>query len=286
MSVLFPGIAEPLNIRLFSAGYLSLGKWWPETDILRDFWRLYLHDHDGASLRIERSLYKLARRRIVLVPPGIDFEPVLAGRVDQLFIQFEFVGWPTEAAREVFPSPVTLMRNDLRDRLAAELREEMTSPDGSQLEPVLASRLKALIHLSISAALGEIPEDRAGRFLRIAEGQQELLTVLHYVEEHLDQHLNNAQLAEIARTSESRFIRRFRDATGRTPGRYVQDRRLRRAADWLVSTDRGIEEIALGCGFANRYHFTRVFSQRMGCPPARYRRDRPYALRESDRKDD
>jgi AraC family transcriptional regulator len=138
--------------------------------------------------------------------------------------------------------------------------------------------VKALIHLAIAGALREVPDDRAGRFLRIAEGQQELLSVLHYVEENLDAHLSNALLAEIARTSESRFIRRFREATGRTPGRFVQDRRLRRAADLLVSTARSIEEIAQECGFANRYHFTRVFSQRMGCPPARYRSDRPYGV--------
>jgi hypothetical protein len=50
------------------------------------------------------------------------------------------------------------------------------------------------------------------------------------------------------------------------------------AADALVSTQHSIEEIAQSCGFANRYHFTRVFSQRMGCPPARYRSDRPYTI--------
>ena len=85
-----------------------------------------------------------------------------------------------------------------------------------------------------------------------------------------------AKLAEIALTSESRFIRCFRDATGQTPGRYVQDRRLRRAAEALVSTDQSIDEIAESCGFANRYYFTRVFSQRMGVPPARYRSNWPH----------
>ena len=65
VSVLFPGIAEPLNIRLFSAGCLTLGKWWPDTDILRDFWRLYLHDRDGASV--------LSDDRIVIRPDGNGF---------------------------------------------------------------------------------------------------------------------------------------------------------------------------------------------------------------------
>ncbi len=224
----------------------------------------------------------MPQRRIALVPPGIDFVPIVSAEVQQLHIHFEFVGWPAEAARQVFPSPVILDGDRLRDQLAAEVRKELTA-EPAALDPVLSSRLKALVHLSISAALSDISDDRAGRFLTIAEGQQELLAVLHYIEEHLDQHLNNAQLAEIARTSESRFIRRFRDTTGRTPGRYVQDRRLRRAADLLVSSEQSIEEIAQRCGFANRYHFTRVFSQRMDCPPARYRSDRPYGGTESQR---
>lgn len=275
MSVRFPGVAESLNIRLLSAGYLKLGPWWSQTDILRDFWRLYLHDNPGATLELADGEFAMAPGAIAIIPPGLDFRPRVEGPVQQLFVQFEFIGWPAAAAREVFPAPVSLPPSELRDRLAAELCGELAA-DGAHIEPVLASRLKALVHLSISNALGSVSDDRAHRFLRIAEGQQELLAVLHYIEEHIDQHLSNAQLAEIARTSESRFIRRFRDATGRTPGRYVQDRRLRRASDLLVSTDRGIEEIAQSCGFANRYHFTRVFSQRMGCPPARYRSDRPY----------
>ena len=39
----------------------------------------------------------------------------------------------------------------------------------------------------------------------------------------------------------------------------------------LVSTVLSIDEIADRCGFANRYYFSRVFAQRMGRPPARYR---------------
>jgi AraC-like DNA-binding protein len=277
MPVLFPGIAESLNIRLLSAGCIDLGSWWPKTDILRDFWRLYLHDRDGASLALASGRFKMPAGRIVVVPPGLEFRPIVRRAARQLFVQFEFVGWPAEAAREVFPAPVCLPPDAQRDQLAAQLQRQIEQ-SSDRLDPVLASRVKALVHLTISDALAAVPDDRAGRFLRIAEGQQELLTVLHYIEEHLGDHLNNGQLAELARTSESRFIRRFRDATGRTPGRFIQDRRLRRASDMLVSTDRSIEDIAQACGFANRYHFTRVFSQRMGCPPARYRSDKPYGV--------
>jgi len=280
MSVLFPSVAHSLNVRLLSAGYMDVDDWWTRTDVLRDFWRLYLNSEDGAALDLGDSVFEMPAGRIVIVPAGLPFDAVLRRPIQHLFCCFEFVGWPASAALEVIPQPLALPPSRLRDTLGRELCHELAQ--ASELEPVISSRMKSLIHLSVADALAGISEERASRFLRIAEGQQELLTVLHYIEEHLDQPLPNARLAEVAMASESRFIRRFREATGRTPGRYVQDRRLRHAAELLVSTEYSIDEIAETCGFANRYYFTRVFAQRMGCPPARYRSSRPYLKPDDD----
>jgi AraC-like DNA-binding protein len=274
MPILFPGVAESLNIRLLSAGCIKVDSWWTETDRLREFWRLYLNEEDGAALRVAGEIHPLPAGRLVLVPAGLAFEVQLKAPIEQFFVQFEFVGWPSGAALEVVPRPVALPPHPDRDALARSLAAEVQT--AQELEPILASRLKALAHLVTAAVLRDVPEDRARSFMRIAEGQQELLAVLHFIDKHLDEALSNDRLADIAGASESRFIRRFRDATGRTPGRYVQDRRVRRAAELLVSTGQTIDQIADSCGFANRYYFTRVFTQRMGCPPARYRSDRPF----------
>lgn len=275
MSVLFPHHQEALYTRLFSAGYITVDQWWKETDLLRGFWRLYLNEQEGVVLRLERKSFAMPRGQLVLVPPGLDFEIELHNPVDQLFAQFEFLGWPLEAARDLLPGPAALAPDDVRDTLAARLCKELGAASG-WLSPVLAGRVKALIHLAIAAILEDLSEDRTGRVLRINEGQREMLAVLHYIDEHLEEAMTNAGLAEIALSSESRFIRRFREATGRTPARYVQDRRLERASELLVSTDYSIDRIAEVSGFANRYYFTRVFTQRMGLPPGRYRSERPH----------
>jgi AraC-like DNA-binding protein len=278
MSVVFPEIAESFHIRLLSAGYFRVGPWWSETDRLRSFWRLYVNDENGAALRLPKLVHPMPAQHLVLVPPGVDFEFEFERPVMQLFALFEFIGGPVEAAQQLISAPVTLPRDTFCDRLVDDLREEEAFIDGrvGKLEPILASRLKALIHLSIASVLSDIPNERAGRVLRIAEHQQEILSVLRYIDRNLGKPLTNAKLAEIALTSESRFIRCFRDATGQTPARYVQNRRLRRAAEALVATDHSIDEIAERCGFANRYYFTRVFSQRVGVPPARYRSNWPH----------
>jgi transcriptional regulator GlxA family with amidase domain len=50
-----------------------------------------------------------------------------------------------------------------------------------------------------------------------------------------------------------------------------------RASELLVCTDQSIDEVAQRCGFANRYYFSRVFAERVGRPPVRYRNERPVA---------
>jgi AraC-like DNA-binding protein len=260
---------------LFSAGYLTVDQWWKETDLLRSFWRLYLNEQDGVEFIVGGRAFPLPAGRVVLVPPGLEFDIELAHPVDQLFVQFEFLGWPPEAARDLLPEPVALKPDELRDALARQLCVDLAGAD-KRLDPVLAGRLKALVHLAIASALEDVSADRASRVLRIDEGQRELLAVLHYIDEHLPESMSNMRLARIALSSESRFIRRFREATGRTPARYVQERRLERASELLVSTNYSIDRIAESSGFANRYYFTRVFTQRMGLPPGRYRSERPH----------
>lgn len=275
MSVLFPEHQEGLYVRLFSAGYMDVGQWWKDTDILRGFWRLYLNEAEGVALKLGRKRFAMPARAIVLVPPGLPFDIELKHPVRQLFTMFEFLGWPPDVAREILPGPEALPHDDLLTALASQLCDELGAAQGA-LSPASSSRLKALIHLSIASVLARAPADRARRALRINEGQRELLAVLQHIDENLASPMSNAQLASIALSSESRFIRRFREATGRTPARYVQERRLERASELLISTDFSIDRIAERCGFANRYYFTRVFTQRMGLPPGRYRSERPH----------
>ena len=47
---------------------------------------------------------------------------------------------------------------------------------------------------------------------------------------------------------------------------------LMQAAVLLRYTDRSISEIAGECGFATRYHFSRVFKQIKGYAPAEFRK--------------
>jgi AraC-like DNA-binding protein len=79
-------------------------------------------------------------------------------------------------------------------------------------------------------------------------------------------------LARIAHVSEAHFIREFRATFAETPHRYLQRRRVERAAFLLRETDRSVTEICLDVGFTSLGTFSRTFSAILGESPTAYRR--------------
>ena len=92
-----------------------------------------------------------------------------------------------------------------------------------------------------------------------------------FVDEHLAADLTVDELAEAAELSPSTLARRFKDAMGTTPWRYVLQRRIDKAKRLLVTTDRSLAAIAFDTGFYDQPHFTRAFKRLEGQPPGAYR---------------
>jgi len=108
--------------------------------------------------------------------------------------------------------------------------------------------------------------------LQRLRGARHLVRVLEYIPAHLAGDLGRDTLARLAHLSPSRFHTVFETALGKAPGQYVQEVRLRAAQQLLIATDLGVEEVGLRVGFADAFHFSRLFRKRCGLSPTHYRR--------------
>jgi AraC family transcriptional regulator len=96
--------------------------------------------------------------------------------------------------------------------------------------------------------------------------------VLEYVDRHLDQSPDLAELAEVAHFSAFHFHRLFTAWMGETLGDYLRRRKLEIAATRLVSQPRlPVLQVALAVGFGSPEAFTRAFKSRFGCSPSAWR---------------
>jgi len=152
-----------------------------------------------------------------------------------------------------------------------------------------AAGLDACLHL-VRRHLGAAAANRVARSMVVAphrEGGQAqyierpvsptprdapIADVMAWALAHLDAPLHIEALAARARLSRRSFIRRFREATGTTPARWVLDQRLDKARELLETTSWGIDRVAAHCGFGSEVTLRQNFQARFAVSPGRYRR--------------
>ncbi|MDR3707428.1 MAG: AraC family transcriptional regulator [Capsulimonadaceae bacterium] len=89
-----------------------------------------------------------------------------------------------------------------------------------------------------------------------------------------DPRISVSELARSTGYSPAQFRREFHRWTGQAPHAFVSSYRLAEAKQRLVSGTDLIASIALDLGFESLSHFTRLFRDTYGIPPARYRQMR------------
>lgn len=92
------------------------------------------------------------------------------------------------------------------------------------------------------------------------------------IRERLDGNIHLSDMARECGLSVSHFTRAFRTTFGRSPFRWLLERRIDRAKALLVSSDLPIADIALRSGFSDQAAFTRAFGRIVGDSPGRWRR--------------
>lgn len=96
--------------------------------------------------------------------------------------------------------------------------------------------------------------------------------LLDHMRRHLDQPHPVGTLAARVHMSERTFLRRFKEATGASPGRWLAQARLQHACELLEQTRLAVDEVAHRSGFGTAMTLRHHFRQRLGTSPAGYRR--------------
>jgi|EBPBiocorrection_1091918.scaffolds.fasta_scaffold125657_1 AraC family transcriptional activator FtrA len=98
-----------------------------------------------------------------------------------------------------------------------------------------------------------------------------LADLLAWARAHLGEDLSIERLAEKAHMSRRTFIRRFEEATGVSPGRWVMQERLSKACALLEGTDWAIEAVATTTGFGSAGALRHHFREQLHTSPGHYR---------------
>jgi AraC-like DNA-binding protein len=95
----------------------------------------------------------------------------------------------------------------------------------------------------------------------------------HIMEANFNYNLQLGQFAELCNRSLSSFKRDFKDYYQTTPGKWLLEKRLKYAANRLISTEMSISEVAYESGFEDISHFGKTFREEYGKSPSKFRKE-------------
>lgn len=93
-----------------------------------------------------------------------------------------------------------------------------------------------------------------------------------YMENHLEENITLAMVAEKLYLSPTYFSRLFKQRTNYTFSAWLAERRILRAQRYLDETNLTIADIAMQVGYRESNSFTRLFKQTTGISPTEYRK--------------
>jgi len=231
---------------------------------------------NGAGRQQETSA---ASGTVWLAPIGIGGEEVIVTapipKALHLYVpvrQFELLADQYNLARSPVHSIqyVGGLRDELICGIGVSVLSEMTEQTSTGRMFVETSSLLLAARLAHDYAGSNFIDRGAGIASRLDNAR--LRRVLDHIEQHLEDEITVAGLAEQAHLSEFHFTRMFTAAVGIPPHRYVSRRRLENATALLAAGRLPLSEIAYRSGFSSQASFNRAFRRVAGMTPGEYRR--------------
>ncbi len=103
--------------------------------------------------------------------------------------------------------------------------------------------------------------------------QLELLEeVTNYIDKNLHREISLSEVSKHVNFSKYHFTRFFKDTTGMTFWKYLNNYKVSKAANRLINSSDSILEIAFDSGFNSIKTFNRVFKQVRGCSPSAFKK--------------
>ncbi len=275
------------NIQLHCCRYWWLQNW-EFKELSFPYWRIYYNSFPGAVVIFDDKEYALTPDKLIMIAPNTSYSTrmfnhkipekgysLMGGRVNwrlseknllnknnilHLFIHFN-IGMPYD---NVSPG---IFSYDLTDHIKSKLdiiKHHLNYEHARfSFHPSLA------VQSLISDLLSDLPEDGWDLITK----DFRILDVLNYVDVHAGEELTNPVLAGIAKMATNAFTRLFTEEVGLSPQKYVKKKRIDKACVLLHHSNLTIEEIAIQTGFADRYHFSRIFKQIVDVSPAKYKKE-------------
>lgn len=272
-----------VRLKLWCCRFWQLQKW-DTTDMAFPYWRIYWNKNHGGIIGYDQKEYAMSPDVLYLISPNTPFyscffsarkentavKEVSGKRVDEnederllgtysllhLYIHFN-LGIPFDYVGEgIYTVELSPFQKEKLEHLTQYLKK------GNIFDFSTTMYLQSLIFEFISL-LDKSLWDSVRMDSRV-------LSVIRYIDRNIAQNHSNDHLASLVHMATNSFARLFHDVMEMPLQLFIKQRKISNACGLFDHNDISIEEVAHQLGFADRYHFSRIFKQIRGISPGEY----------------
>jgi Signal transduction histidine kinase len=141
-----------------------------------------------------------------------------------------------------------------------------------QINKLLEKRERLRKHYASNAPVSEAEPDT---FNQIPDRDSQFLAL---VEEIMEKNLDNPdfsvdEFAQMTNTGRTLFFKKVKYLTGYSPNEFVRNRRMKKAAELLMTQKYNVSEVSYMVGINDPFYFSKCFKAQYGCSPSRFPED-------------
>ena len=141
--------------------------------------------------------------------------------------------------------------------------------NGDEFTPYKENLLRAFLY---SLIMDCVNPDHPENYKSLNAATADLVPALQYIDNHYSENISLATLSSLCRFSTSRFSHVFKEVTGTSAIKYINDLRMSKATMLLNTSNLSISEIAVKVGFYDAAYFSRIYKLNCGISPSDYRK--------------
>ena len=225
---------------------------WSVIEVIHPNWFFFWNPEPGAVISCGAQQFEVRPDHAYLIPPYTTISGSSEKPFSHLYAHFETSEPFTNVDRKIYQLDPAPARKFYRERFT------LNNPRKMLYWRIMLMEYLAMLPDDALNKKNSYQDDRICRMLEALSGNW--------------QHIpDNRVLAQRAGMSVNNFYRHFRKMLGISPQRYLTSMRLTGARNLLINETSTIEEIAVICGFSDRYSFSKAFKQYFGIAPGAFR---------------
>lgn len=252
-----------------------------EKDCINDHALHYFHKGYG-EYSLDGKIYRIEPESVFIVRPGHGYSLTLDGDSSQhmLNIHFDLIEQNNSFHPHPYPDsakvqPINCLPEDFgsKVRVINYKKFEKTFFDlhlvfllqGTRWElkkKSLMLDLLGIIHDNSSSIASPPP----------AEHRRSIQKSLEYIHRNIEHKITLDGLIKHAGMCRALFVKVFKAECGLSPVKFVYKIKIEKAKNDLASGRTSIKQVAESLGFADVYHFSRIFKEFTGMPPGQYQK--------------